>query len=269
MNFRALCILSLLLGVGAVFSAFTFEPEAEPEKVKIPASPAKAEERRGLEAGYWALEPNSNPAELRGVVSEEQDDNRMLRMVYKGGAADKSAVKKMTGLAATDTGKLHTWIYSADDDAPSVSFALITGTAYNWQETQTIKLKKGWNEISIDLAAKTWKSKDSEWKNDAALAGREELHAIAFNVYNGQASGTVYLDALQIDHTGDTAEIETQIQKLADPAARDEAAKEIAKGGRAAIECLNVFVETSKDKDAVAKAIGILEHLSARPKPAE
>ena len=255
--------LSSLLFLLAVHSIHAAD---EPEKVKIGASPAKAEEQRGLESGYWALEPNSNPAETTSVVTDDQPENRILRVAYKGGDADKSAIKKQTGLAAAETGNLSVSIFCGEDECPGVSFALVTGQDYNWQETPVTKLSKGWNKVALDLAAKTWKSKATEWKNEAALNGRDDVRAIALNIYNGKNSGTLYLDAFQIDHTGDSKEIDAQIQKLTDAAAREEASKALLKSGRVAIEPLNTFVESSKDKDASSQALKILERLGARPK---
>ena len=259
---RALYLLPILCI--CVFSVAAAEP-GELEKVKIPPSTAKAEQRRGLEAGWWAPEPNSNPATLSTVVAEEQADNRLLRMDYKGGVSDKSAIKKQTGFAIADNGKVRALIYSAEENPPSISIALVTGADFAWQETETTKLKKGWNEVSIDASAKVWKSKATEWKNEAPLVAQNDVRAIALNVYNGQNSGALYLDAIQVDRGDSTTEIEAQIQKLSDAAAREEAEKALIKSGRAAIESLNLFLETCTDKDAIASATKVLEKVGAKP----
>lgn len=105
-----------------------------PLALEVPASPAPAAGREGLERGEWRVEGFGNPGEAEVVRPRGQEENRMLRVAYRAGPTDKVAVRRESSLAAADAGTLRGCVYCAEAEPPRVAFALCTGAAQFWQE---------------------------------------------------------------------------------------------------------------------------------------
>ncbi len=243
----------------------SFAEETE-DASTVPDSPAKEADREGFERGIWRAEDFGSVNQARNVVLPGHKDNTLLCVHYQAGKAGKAALKRYVGMAAAEDGKLRLSVYSGDMHPPRVAMALSTTEKFNWQETEPVKLKSGWNNLSFNLNEKKWKSAATEWKNTAALAERTDVRGIVLIVYNGSADGVLYVDGVKLDRDDQTTGIEALMKRLAadEFGEREDAEKGLIAKGSPALESLNELIETTKDQEVLTRAKRIVAKITGR-----
>ncbi|MCW8133814.1 MAG: hypothetical protein KIS92_25935 [Planctomycetota bacterium] len=237
-------------------------PEPVKELAEIPASPAGEKEREGLETWAWRGESGDRLA-LATVYTKEQPENRLLKLDYIGTRGEKVGAQCLTNLYLAENGKVEFRVYSGEKHPPQMAVAICTGDNYTWQESEPVALKEGWNEFKADFGSKKWKSAASNWKPNVELQERNDVRAIHLLVYNGRASGYLYLDALQFDRD---AKFEKQtkdlVKKLGDEnfETRESAGQELLKAGRPVLEYLREAIAHG-DAETAQRAKSIVEKL--------
>jgi len=273
MSISRLTLLGTVAALGLSFTPLVAEdakpapapaPATETAEETVPNSPLKDDARQGLEDGTWTVEAFGNGCDVSVVKPKGNEQNPLLKIDCLGGRREKAAVRSTQSLALAEKGSIHCAVYCNEKNLPKLAIALATGESYTFQESETIDLKEGWNDVAIDLASKKWKSEASKWKHDAELVGRDDVRAIVLLVYNGRNAAIVYVDGLQADRD---QEIEKKVKLLIAKLGaeegndRDAAEKDLVKLGRHA---LGLLEEAAKSTDLeiatrakrVIKAIG-------------
>ena len=233
---------------------------------QIPESPAKPEERNGLEMGTWVAETFGNALDVEVVKPKGHEANALLKLDYLGGRSEKAVVRQLVQFALAEKGKLLCLVYCAEKDPPKFAVALCTGDAFLWQESEALALKQGWNEVSLDLDAKKWKSQASGWKNEAELVGREDLRAIELLVFNGKNGGAVFVDALHLDRDEKVMQkLQEWVKKLGSEEfeVREAAEKALVMAGRQALEELKKAAAGS-DPEVAQRAKRVLDRIAGK-----
>ena len=79
-----------------------------------------------------------------------------------------------------------------------VAIALKTGQwVYFESAQQTVKTADGWKELRFDLKGKEFKSQKSDWVNNTAIEGLEDVKEIEVLLYNQDAEGTALISGMR------------------------------------------------------------------------
>lgn len=157
----------------------------------------------GLEVKGWQAEnPQwSNPAQTE-IVPLIGDDRlagakRALQVTFGKGGKDKASIKKPVNLDATDSHVLSLHVRSKD--APvRVAIAVKTGNwVYHESTIQAVRPDDGWKDLRFDLKEATFKSEKSQWANNAAVDGLDDVKEIQLLIYNKDAEGKALISSMK------------------------------------------------------------------------
>lgn len=94
---------------------------------------------------------------------------------------------------------IHDIIFDVYVYKPSkMSLGLTTGPAYQWFESQSIKLNPGWNKnIRFKFNEKYWKSEETLWRHTSSVDHLSDLRRIIFILTKGEKQ-KVYIDNIRL-----------------------------------------------------------------------
>lgn len=151
----------------------------------------------GLEAGGgWSAINWGNPATVR---EQSLDGNRALMVqVSGGGKQDKAAIGKSVRLDLSGSAKLRFHAFNGEKQRAQVAIAIITSA--DFYESRPVQIKPDWNmDLGIDLQAKNWKSKATNWTFKTGIAGLDSVRQIIFLIYTGKRKATLYFDFIRAE----------------------------------------------------------------------
>ncbi|GGJ59089.1 DUF5060 domain-containing protein [Deinococcus roseus] len=90
------------------------------------------------------------------------------------------------------------------DVADGVAIALSTGNSWEWFESEVQPVKTGQQTVAFDLTSDRFKAARSSWNIGTKVEGLNATQRIALLVFP-KAGGSVYLDNLRLDQTGEMA----------------------------------------------------------------
>ncbi len=155
----------------------------------------------GLEARGWDTEAIqwSNPVEVQTVQIETPDGpSKALRVGFKGGDKDKSAVMRGMTTSVLDNSVLAFQIKNTSDKPVNISVALKTGDRYLFHESpqKTIQPGDEFQQVRVDLKGSNFKSIASSWANTGRIADLNDVRQLQIIIYNGHTDGELVIDNL-------------------------------------------------------------------------
>ena len=175
------------------------QPVPETDKPNESASGSEGMEIRGWlsESPQW-----SNPVQNR--LTPLIGDNRLagvkqaLEVTFGKGGKDKATIKKSVNIDATEDHVLALRVRNQTERPIRVAIALKTGQwVYFESAQQTVKTADGWKELRFDLKGKEFKSQKSDWVNNTAIEGLEDVKEIEVLLYNQDAEGTALISGMR------------------------------------------------------------------------
>jgi hypothetical protein len=163
------------------------------EEVGKPAAGAN----EGLETGgKWNVLNWGNPAE---IGARSLDGNSVLMVeVPGGGTKDKTAIGRSVKLDLAGKGRLRFRAFSAENTRVDVAVAIITSVDY--YESRPVGVAPNWNlDLSIDLRAKTFKCKATNWRFESGVNGLDRVRQLLFLIYSGRRKVRLYFDAIRAE----------------------------------------------------------------------
>lgn len=222
--------------------------------IDIPANPVKT--APGMEVGQWSVEPWSNSG---SVEKQTVNGQKLMEFLYTGGKTDKAAFKHITQFGLKPNGKIRLHVYTGEDKPPQVAIAVLTTAAYKWHESKWRDLKKGWNQLEFDVSSNDWKTEAAQWKFSVPVAPLDAVRAVDFIVFNGDKTGTMYVQGwtYDVDATGEKiAEFIKDIQSE-DAEKRELAEKALVAIGRPALEMLHQIADDDRPEVLLRAASAI------------
>ncbi len=91
-------------------------------------------------------------------------------------------------------------VYLPEDAPLQCYLALNTGSSYEWWESKTMPLKKGWNrDLTFRLDSPTFKAQSTGWQNNARPKNLKDTKKLFIGVFTNKAQkGSVYLDNVRV-----------------------------------------------------------------------
>jgi len=211
----------------------------------------------GIERGSWSLEAWGNS----GAAERTPQPPRMLKLIYDGGEKDKTAFKHLTYFGVSRTGKLRLHVYAPQENPPQFAVALCTTVAYEWHESQSFTLKQGWNALELNVDQRQWKTKGTNWEYKARVEPLEEIRGLDLIVYNGKASGVLFVYGIQYDADATGERVAALAKKMLseDPAEREEAEKSLIGIGRPSMEALIQLADDDRTEVMLRAASALRE----------
>ena len=152
--------------------------------------------------GWQAENPQwSNPAksEIVPLIGDDRlaGTKRALQVTFGKGDKDKASIKRPVNLDATDSHVLSLHVRSKD--APvRVAIAVKTGNwVYHESTIQAVRPADGWKDLRFDLKEATFKSEQSQWANNAAVEGLDDVKEIQILIYNKGADGKALISGMK------------------------------------------------------------------------
>jgi hypothetical protein len=163
----------------------------------VPANPRGAanglEKHREWQALDWA-----NPAQVSAWKRHASGDDVVLVVNLKGGGKDKAAVLRAAEIAVEKNGRFALDVFNPTDREINVAFAVFAGLEDVYSESIAKPAAAGWSHLEWDLAAKTFKSEASGWKNSTALWGTDQVKRLVLLFYDS-GKATLVIDDIQVD----------------------------------------------------------------------
>ncbi len=183
--------------------------DAAPAKAPEPAAAAPAAPAtrpggpvvEGLEARGWDTEAIqwSNPVEVQTIQIDTPDGpSKVLRIAFKGGDKDKSAVMRGMTTSVLDNSVLAFQVKNTSDKPVNISVALKTGDRYVFHESpqKTIQPGDEFQQVRVDLKGSNFKSIASSWANTGKIADLNDVRQLQIIIYNGHNDGELVIDSL-------------------------------------------------------------------------
>ncbi|MCX7935035.1 MAG: hypothetical protein N3A66_07225, partial [Planctomycetota bacterium] len=186
--------------------------EAKAAKERLEAAVAKAApppavdtaKGDGLEVKGWSIQGAGNWANqgnVRSVIDTGNNRTAVLQVKYEGSGKDKTAVcLPFQG----DLSKAKAIVFDAFNPEKAdarLAVAVVTGPAFEWYESRTAVAKAGeWTMgLRFDLTFSNWKCKATGWNHAVKPADLNNVRTLWILIYNGGASGNIYLDSIRIE----------------------------------------------------------------------
>ncbi|HYG74960.1 MAG TPA: LamG-like jellyroll fold domain-containing protein [Planctomycetota bacterium] len=163
----------------------------------------------GIETGStWIVESWGNPGSIERLQSGTR---KLLGLNYRGGTKDKTAFEYKPGITAPADKILRVWVYSPDENPPPIAMAISTTIKHIWHETDLIKLRQGWNALSVPLTAPHWKTEASKWQVKVGVEPLNDIRATLLLVYNtSKQSGRLFVEGFAPVETKHDAAIDSE-----------------------------------------------------------
>ncbi len=229
--------------------------------VEIPANPVQAVP--GMEVGQWSIEAWSNTG---AVEVHSSNGQKVLQVIYTGGAKDKSAFKHLTSFGLKPNGTIRLHVYCAEEKLPQIAIAVLTTAAFKWHESKTIDLKKGWNALEFNVSATEWKTEKSGWKNTVSIEPLNEIRGMDLIIMNGDKSGVLFVQGWSYDPDDVGVKIAGFIKDLQsdDASKRELAEKALVAVGRPALEALHQIADIDRP-EVLLRAASAIRQIEGTP----
>jgi hypothetical protein len=217
----------------------------------------------GIERGAWQVENWGNGGAVEKVTLDNQ---KLVKLSYKGDKKEKAAFKHPTAMGIDREGKLRLNVYSDDDKPPQLAVAIITTRGFRWHESKPVDLKKGWNKLEFAIGLKEWKTQTSDWKYTVPVEPADDVRAILLLVLNGDKAGALCIQGLSCDPDENGKKAALLIKDLQSDNAelRLKAEKGLVAIGRPATEALHQLPEDAKPEVAL-RAASVLRQIEMLP----
>jgi hypothetical protein len=226
-------------------------------------SPNPANPKPGMERCAWSIEAWGNGGTVERTTV---DGKKLLKLIFGGGAKDKTAYKHLTCFGIASAGKISFDAYSDDEKPPQLAMALSTSQTYQWHESNFVELKKGWNHVEFSIGEKVWKTEASKWQHEVSVAAPDDIRGLDILLYAGKKQGIVYVQGISYDPDENGKKIAAMTADLQsdDIDKRSAAEKALVMMGRTATEALYQIEEDDRP-EVMLRAASALRQIEAVP----
>jgi hypothetical protein len=167
----------------------------------LQASAQQMTAETGLETRAWSWPRWDNAGEAKTIAAAGKKRNLVLELDYKGGSHDKTPFALTLEKSLAEVKAIRMDIYNPNPQKVGLALAVITGEGYEWFESRGRVAAPGqWTlGLRFDLTREKWKSKASGWSHTVVPASLDRVRSIVILVYNGNATGTIYIDDIQFE----------------------------------------------------------------------
>jgi len=154
-----------------------------------------------VELREWSSEA---PAYTNAVSLQQgsEGQDKPLTISFSAGDKDKAAVRKSVGtLAVPAGGVLVLQVTNPNTFAVPLAIAVKTGKTWTYHESERVTVAPGGKapqQLVIDLAASTFKSEASQWKNNGAISGLDQVKELQICIYSQKQPGEIIVNAVDI-----------------------------------------------------------------------
>ena len=234
---------------------------ARSNAIDVPANPAKT--AAGMEVGQWSIEPWSNSG---SIDRRNVNGQKLLEILYTSGKQDKAAFKHITHLTLNPKGKIRLFVFTPDEKPPQVGISVSTTAAFKWHESKPRDIKPGWNTLEFDSGTPDWKTEAANWQFSVPIAPPTDVRAFDFIVFNGERTGTIFVQGWTYDSdaTGEKIAIYIKDMQSEDAEKRELAEKALVAIGRPALEMLHQIADDDRP-EVLLRAASAIKQIEGIP----